>query len=312
MPHFDETEHPRGQAGNRGQFRDKVNTKPDEALLDAVQLPVFTPDDVRNVDFTLDVIRESFEGWEPVRNLRENGSDDEGNTILQWEHVVSYGGVPSSVFKERIRVSDDGEIIARESGNNDGYWGSSDFYGDDLTAMRMKVNRARLAMAGVYVTSQDSDGGYSGNKFVGGRVAQEPRERVYDAAVIARETRKHIKEAVRWGALPAEYTYSVNTSKFSMGQSIRIGVSGMPDSKHYVEREPGFAYGASAHSREVHEVLEMIGNQWNVDDSDSQTDYFDVTYYLHVDIDSEHMTRFRDEQRELARKKRLAKKGLVA
>lgn len=305
MTHFDESKHPRGQAANAGQFAAKSNTAPGASLAD-VPLPTFSPADARNVDFTVDVLRDHLSRFPDAPTVREVDDDEDGNTVVEWQRTHSYGGTAWSEG-QRAHITDDGELVSLERSIPDGSWHRDDHLSDELGALRLKVNMDRLAMAGIYVAPQDSDAGYSGRKFVGGRVAGSPREQVYDAALIAKNIRGDIRKAVEWGALPGEYAYRTTTSKFSGGQAINVRVEGMPDAKQYVERQDGFPHGRSAHAVEVDRVLETIGNQWNVDDSDSSRDYFDTRYYLHVAIDDERMARFRAEQREVDRQKRAAR-----
>lgn len=304
MTTYDESLHPRGQAGNAGQYRAKLNAAP-TGELDGVQLPIFTPDDVRNADHTIDVIREHILTGD-VDNFREVESDEDGNTVVEWEWKSRYFGADTT-YRERATIDDRGEILGRQSQGPGGHWFAADMHGDEAMVLRMKVNEARLAMAGVLIHGQPNDGGPYGRKFVGGRVDQSSTGWV-NATNVSAAVRKHIAAAIEWGALPAEYEYRVKTSKFSGGQAVDITVEGMPDSKHFAERQEGFPHGQSAHVREVNEVLKTIGEQWNTDASDTMTDYFDVTYYLSVQVDDEHMTRFRAAQREIAATKRKAKK----
>lgn len=308
MTTYDEALHPRGQAGNAGQYREKRNDAP-TAQLDGVQLPVFTPDDVRNTDHTIDIIREHILAGDRVSGFHELDSDTDGNTVVEWEWTSQYFG-GNTTYRERATIDDRGEILTRQSQGPGGHWFAADMHGDEAAALRMKVNEARLAMAGVRIHGQANDGGPYGRKFVGGRVDQSNGGWA-NATNVSAAVRKQIAAAIEWGALPGEYDYRVKTSKFAGGQAIDIVVEGMPDSKHFAERQEGYAHGSSAHVREVTQVLELIGNQWNTDASDLMTDYFDVTYYLNVQVDDERMAEFRAKQREIAAAKRRAKKDAV-
>lgn len=297
MSPYDETLHPRGQAANAGQFRAKANSAP-AGLLDE---PALTPGDVRTADFTADILRD---------HLAENGAEritettDDGTTTLSWLQPTRYRDAP---FHERALIDADGEIIARESSNGSGTWHRSDPFDDEMSALRQHVNDVRLAFAGVHIHGQPNDGGPYGRKFVGGKVATDGHSRYHDAAQVAADIRKQMKAAVEWGALPAKYEYGATSDKFSGGQAVRIRVSGMRDADHFAERQEGFAYGQSAKARELEAALETIGNQWNTDASDTQSDYFDVTYYLQVEIENEHTTAFREQQRIIARARRAAR-----
>lgn len=305
MTTFDESLHPRGQAANSGQFREKRNDAPAGAL--TAVLPEMTPADVRNADYTIDVLREHITATEGVHDLHVSGTDEDGNVILEWKTHSRYSG--DHVFEDRVRVDESGEIVAVESGRG-GQWFNQDPHGDELAAYRMKVNEVRLAHAGVYVHGQPNDGGPYGRKFVGGRVDQESRWR--DAAQVSKDIRQQIKSATEWGALPSDLAYAVRTNKYAGGQSIDITVEGMSDADQYTERQDGFPHGRSGRAKEITEVLEIIGNQWNTDESDVMTDYFNVTYYCFVRIDDERMAAFRAEQRAIAARKRADKKAKAA
>lgn len=305
MSTYDESKHPRGQAANAGQFREKSNDAPTASL--EAGLPVLRPEDVRNADYTIDVLKDHLLTGE-VYDLHDSEMDDAGNVILAWKSRSRYSH--ETVFEDRLRIDPDGEIVAVESrSSGDGRWYNQDPYGDELTTYRMKVNEVRLAHAGVFIHGQDNDGGPYGGKFVGGRVDQAGGQRYYDAAQVSKEIRQHIKSAVQWGALPSEYSYSVRTRKYAGGQSIDISVEGMPDSKHYVERQDGYPHGSSGHVKEIDQALSIIGNQWNTDESDSMQDYFSNTYYCFVRVDDERMAAFRAEQRAIAARNRADKKA---
>lgn len=305
MTTFDESQHPRGNAANRGQFREKQNTAPAGGL--TAVMPMLTPEDVRNADYTIDVLRETITATEGVHDLHVSGADDDGNVILQWKTHSRYSG--GHIFEDRVRVDGDGEIVAVESGR-DGQWYNQDPHGDELAAYRMKVNEVRLAHAGVYIHGQPNDGGPYGRKFVGGRVDQDARWR--DAAQVSKDIREQIKSATAWGALPDNLTYGVRTRKYAGGQSIDITVEGMSDADQYTERQDGYPHGRSGRAKEITEVLQTIGNQWNTDESDVMSDYFSVTYYCSVQIDDERMAAFRAEQRAIAARKRAEKKAQAA
>lgn len=300
MSSYDESLHPRAKTG---KFTEKVNP-PQTASLNN-PFPTFTPADVRNADWTIDVLRDTI-ATEGVTGYGETGTDEDGNVIVEWSWRSR---IADHEYRERILIDDAGEVVAKQSQARDGNWYPADPYGDEAAALRLRVNATRLAVAGVIAPAQEGDGPY-GPAFVGGLVASETSEYGWiDATKVSQKTRAGIKTAVQWGALPAEYTYRVGTEKYAGGQSVRVTVEGMPDSRHHVERQEGFPRGSSAHAREVSKVIELIGNQWNTDRSDTMQDYFDVTYYLNVSIDDEQVTEWRRLQRQAAAEKRRQKTG---
>lgn len=302
MSTFDESLHPRGQATNSGQFKSKENSAPVGSL--ASVLDLVTPADVRNADYTIELLRDHIVR-EGVTGFHEAAADDEGNAVVEWEEHSPYGDYS---WRYRARIDPNGEIVGSEEQSGSGTWHNSDPYGDKLYALRMQVNRVRLAHAGVFLDGQPNDGGAYGLKAVGGRAGAGAT----DATYISAEIRKHIKAAKEWGALPTAYEYRPHTHKYAGGQSIDIDVEGMPDSVHYVERQDGFPHGQSGHAKEIDEVLSLIGGQWNVVDRDYMGDYRSQRYYCFVHIDDERMAKFRAEQRAIAARKRAEKKARAA
>lgn len=114
-----------------------------------------------------------------------------------------------------------------------------------------------------------------------------------DIAAIAKLVRAEIKAAVASGDLP-KATYSVRISRYSGGQSMDVRVSGLPFSlvnleRFYVEEGRveefrGVHYLSDA-ARDVESKLEAMVGAYNYNGSDSMTDYFDVRFYGHVEIE---------------------------
>lgn len=116
-------------------------------------------------------------------------------------------------------------------------------------------------------------------------------ERGVDVAEIAKRVRADIKAAVKAESLPAA-KYGVRIARFSGGQSLTITASSLP---FEVSNE---AYVLADHSdprndrinrlsdaaKAVERALESIGAAYNFDGSDSQSDYFNVNFYLHIDL----------------------------
>lgn len=291
------------KSGVAGKFGSKRSTAP-TATLSAGGARV-SPESVRTADFAADIIMERVARKEYHKNIRVTGIDDDGHTHVEWEEHGTYLG--GHAYDARARVDQHGNVVGMEH-RSVGYdtWHPQDPYGDELAATQIAINRERLRLMGVASPRTDGDLGYSGHKFTGGRVIDG---QIPDAADVAKETRKQIKEAIKYGVLPEEYDYRVHISRASMVQAVDITVEGMSDADHFVERNHGIGYAQGPRAKVVEAALKRIVNQWNEDDSDSSRDYFSVNYYSHVRIEDEHTTRWAAEQRELARQKRLAKKA---
>jgi hypothetical protein len=135
-------------------------------------------------------------------------------------------------------------------------------------------------------------------------------ERGLDIVEIAKRLRAEIKAAIKVGTLPA-VKYSVRVERFSGGKALDVTIKDYPGEIHNrrrIELEQEVNKGSAAIGKDRYadlyteyeqtpymtdeairliKVLEALANQWNFDDSDSQTDYFHVNYYLHVAFDSE-------------------------
>lgn len=121
---------------------------------------------------------------------------------------------------------------------------------------------------------------------------------------IAALVRGEIKAAVKSGKLPAA-KYSVRTSYYSGGSSIRVQISDLAKGgaavfePEYLARGTDFLMGPSVITADdryvrpsrylpwvndaVEQVEEML-RAYNHDGSDTMTDYFDVKFYAHVDV----------------------------
>lgn len=136
------------------------------------------------------------------------------------------------------------------------------------------------------------------------------------APTIAKLIRMDIRQAILAGDLPGKPSnYRVRSHIYSMGQSIRVTLVGMPELYQVCEGivpgsessvsgarscgnywcKAGGRYSDSPHAEEhlvltaegrrILELLEEIQSAYNHDGSDSQVDYFDVRYYGGVDIE---------------------------
>lgn len=123
----------------------------------------------------------------------------------------------------------------------------------------------------------------------------------HDAADIAKRIRQDIKAILPPGFKPS--FISVKTSKYSMGQSIRVSIKELPENFPMYQSEPaGNNYGdkdyrLSADAMALQNALTAIGNSYRYDNSDSQSDYFDTNFYYSVEFDMD----LRDAQKEKAK-----------
>lgn len=152
-------------------------------------------------------------------------------------------------------------------------------------------------------------------------------------ADVSKAIRADIKAQVKAGNLPGgDVRYSVRLQKYSGGYSINISVKNLlevwepcdgfavqsPEQEalygkrscqnYWCEEGRGRGkVGAEPHDRmswegvRVEQLLKDIANAYNYDGSESQVDYFDVNFYVHVNIQN-----LRDALWELQEKDRLA------
>lgn len=132
-------------------------------------------------------------------------------------------------------------------------------------------------------------------------------EQGLDITEIAKRLRKEIKAGVKAGDLP-KCKYSVRTSRYNMGQSLSVWISKTPfpvNNRRYLELEFTLTHnltgkltryeqfaefeetlGWTQEAITLARTLDVMVDQWNFDKSDSQTDYFHVNYFSHVDFAS--------------------------
>lgn len=122
-----------------------------------------------------------------------------------------------------------------------------------------------------------------GAKFKSGRDTKE----------IAKLIRADIKRAIESGELPKIKT-SVKMDRFSGGSSIDVKVVAVPAGFARYTRE--YIIANLSHTHDYNTVLtdeasallkslERIGKEYHRDNSDSQSDYFDVNFYFGVEFD---------------------------
>lgn len=122
----------------------------------------------------------------------------------------------------------------------------------------------------------------------------------HDAADIAKRIRQDIKAMLPPGFKPSMFT--VRSSKYSMGQSIKIGVKEVPEGFRLFESEAtedqygDKRYPMTRDALALLKALKAIGNAYRYDNSDSQTDYFDTNFYFDAGYDRDLM----DAQRAMA------------
>ncbi|WP_375000188.1 hypothetical protein [Aeromicrobium sp. CTD01-1L150] len=121
---------------------------------------------------------------------------------------------------------------------------------------------------------------------------------------VAKNVRQEIKTAKAAGHLPDHLDYRVTTDKFAGGQSLDVTVCGLDDTQ---VREPKNNNGftpLTAEARELDSRVQGIADAWNRQDIDSMTDYFNVSYYSHVELESERSRAFREAEAERRKAKR--------
>lgn len=125
-----------------------------------------------------------------------------------------------------------------------------------------------------------------------------------DIAEIAKRVRAEIRDDIKSGRLPAGLKASVRIERFSGGRALNVNLTAAPfaihdtarllaerDTPHDVNSWPREAY--TAECRDVLARFKAIAEAYNYDRDDSQSDYFDVHFYLHTGIDWEvdHLAR---------------------
>lgn len=109
---------------------------------------------------------------------------------------------------------------------------------------------------------------------------------------IAKAIRKEVADA-----LPAGFKVSVRQNNSTGSSAIRAEITAIPEGQqllsteylsHLSENGESAAFSSQRYSPEVAKALEdikRIADQYNYDNSDSMTDYFDVNFYFNVSVD---------------------------
>lgn len=102
-----------------------------------------------------------------------------------------------------------------------------------------------------------------------------------DASAISKDVRGDIKDAVKAGDLPSDIKTSVKTDKYAGGQAVNVRLTGWEPER--VWRRENDQYGPrwvyTPEAKAVMARVEDIRGAYNRDASESQMDYYDVTYY---------------------------------
>ena len=118
-----------------------------------------------------------------------------------------------------------------------------------------------------------------------------------DVKEIAKDIRKDIK-----AELP-EVKVSVKIERFAGGRSIDVDIKKLPNESEIINPEYNFEEpnGQSRYTKKGQGLLDKVQaivDAYNFDGSDTQSDYFHVNFYGHVNIDYD----YEQELRGLAKK----------
>ena len=105
------------------------------------------------------------------------------------------------------------------------------------------------------------------------------------ATEIAKLIRSEIVDAKKNNALPKELKVSVRSHSFAGGQAIDVTLSGLPKDEVWVFDEFHKCDVYTEQAKAIQNFIEEIRNDWNIDRSESQVDYFDVMYYGRTEWD---------------------------
>jgi hypothetical protein len=134
-----------------------------------------------------------------------------------------------------------------------------------------------------------------------------------DVTEIAKRMRVNLRNAQEIGMLPADAKFSVTTDRYAGGQSVDVTVKGMPDSWTYTTRDTAYEKAQRVHSdaaRATTDAIRQMLAEYNRDNSDSMTDYYDVWFSPGVTIEDERTAAFWAEEkaRKAERKARRAQR----
>lgn len=128
----------------------------------------------------------------------------------------------------------------------------------------------------------------------------ESEKRSFDITDVARMFREDVKAAKKAGELPKALKLSVRIERFAGGTAINVVIKACgfnPMNKVRVVLDNtdsnlflSLSNPPTIHTEEAHALkdkLESMLKRYNYDNSDSQSDYFDVNFYQHIDFGSE-------------------------
>ena len=116
----------------------------------------------------------------------------------------------------------------------------------------------------------DDQPGAKGHKYIGYRPAKE----------VSQDIRRDLKSAVESGELPKGLKFSVVTDTRGTN-AIRVQIKGIANPR-FIEAN-GYS-SLTAESRAIYDKVDRITNAYGRNNTDSQSDYFDVDYYGFVEI----------------------------
>lgn len=107
----------------------------------------------------------------------------------------------------------------------------------------------------------------------------------------AQRFRKDVAEAKKSGDLPKSLKLSVRTDYFAGGSSIDVYIKKVDMDIYNPDYDPNkMQHGNSRYSVDASGLLlklELMMSRYNYNNSDVQTDYFDVNFYTHFGFDLE-------------------------
>jgi hypothetical protein len=110
-----------------------------------------------------------------------------------------------------------------------------------------------------------------------------------DVKEIAKRLRVSIK-AMQKAGIFSDMKVSVRISRYSMGQGISVEITKWdgriynPEfvKANHLNRDTSEIERHPARAAQALKVLRLMGDQWNYNNSDSRTDYYEVNYHLDV------------------------------
>jgi len=120
---------------------------------------------------------------------------------------------------------------------------------------------------------------------------------ITDIVEIAKCFRSDLAAAIKSGKIPKGVKCKVQSQRYSGGQSLHVSIVAVPDTLAVSNHEARDAWLAidgnnawssfcpgryTAEAQAVFDVIVDYANRHNWDNSDSQSDHFDVNFYLHV------------------------------